>query len=193
MHPKYRFLDPPAGPTTLVDLLPRAGRRAAGRPRLHVSGRRRVRRRPSDLRRARPAGPRHRRLAHVAGSEGPAGPAALPARARLHRGVLRLPVCRGGRGAGLSAAAEPRAVPHPGDRRRRRRDGRADHRRGPGAGQAADRSDPGPESAALALHRPARPRDGSELRAAVAAAARSPATRWRSCNTPRARRARPRA
>ena len=191
VHPKYRFLDPSAGPTTLVDLLRQRAECQAGRPRLYVSGRRRIRGSPSDLWRARPAGPGHRGLARVAGPEGSAGPAPLPARTGFHRGVLRLSVCRSGRGAGVPAADEPRAVPHPGDRRRCRRDGGADNRCGPGAGQAADRPDVGSESDFAGSPPTGPPTGPTRGTSGSGSGRRSPATRWPSFNTPRARRGRP--
>ena len=171
MHPKSRFLDPSAGPTTLVDLLrQRAERQADDRAYTFlVDGEsEEVHLTYGELdRQARAIGAWLR----VAGPEGPAGPAPLPARAGFHRGVLRLPVCRRGRGAGYPPRLNRAPSRHPGDRRRCRRHGGADDRCGPGAGQAADRPDAGPEGPSLALHRRARHGAGMELRAAVAAAA----------------------
>ena len=167
----YRFLDPSAVPTTLVDLLrQRAECQADDRAYTFlVDGEsEEVHLTYGELdRQARAIGA----WLDVAGPEGSAGPAPLPARARFHRGVLRLPVRRGGRGAGVSAADEPRAVRPPGDRRRCRRDGGADDRRGPGADRPLIDQTSDLKELALALHRPARPRGRPELRGAVAAAA----------------------
>lgn len=104
----------------------------SGRPagiRLHF--RRRGGRIPRDLCRTGSAGSGNRGVASVAQCCRRARPAALPARARVRRRFLRLPVCGRRRGSGIPAPPQPARAPPSGHRGRRAGDLRADHDRHP--------------------------------------------------------------
>ena len=98
------------------------------------------------------------------GDDGPASPAVVPARPGVHRGFLRLPLCRSRGSPITSAAAEPVAGPISGCCHRLRGDGRPLHirsiARAPAAGRAGCRA----RRTSMGRHRYAAARTATEWR-----------------------------